>query len=408
MLMVGMISIYALAAVGLSMQFMMIINVFITLYVVGGNALISRFIGQGRKRRASSLLYALGLASIVLSIFISLPSYYGSEGMYTWMGSEPEVIQQGTLYFQILSLGFVFIFVDSLLYNALSAAGDTKSSLYIKLFSAGLNAFLNYVFIFGHFGFEAMGIEGAAYATVISYAFNVLAYTLLLRLPSSKLHLIAIVRYKDLKRVWKVGSSAALDRGVSSASFLIFIWIITAYGTAGLAGYQVGLRIEGIAFMPGFGLAIAAMALIGQNLGAGDKEKAYNMGIISGRIAYVFMGSVGVILIFFPEYLVSFFTQDRATIEIASKYLILVGLAQIPLAIVFVYSSALRGAGATKTTLKINVSSLWLLRVLPSYIAYEMGYGLIAVFIIMNIETLLKGILFYYIYQKRHWLETRI
>ena len=408
MLMVGMISIYALAAVGMSMQFMMIINVLMTLYVVGGNALISRFIGQGRKKRASSLLYALAVFAVLLSVFVSTGGYFGSEFIYAVMGSEPEVVEQGALYFKIISLGIVFIFIDSLLYNALSAAGDTKSSLYIKLFSAALNAFLNYVLIFGHFGFNAMGIEGAAYATVISYIFNVVAYLFLLKLPHAKLNLIPIIRIGDLKRVWNVGYSAALDRGISSLSFLVFVSIITAYGTAELAGYQVGLRIEGIAFMPGFGFAIAAMALVGQNIGAHNKEKAFNMGIISGRIAYVFMGSVGVILILFPEYLVGVFTQDIATIKVASYYLILVGLAQIPLAIMFVYSSALRGAGATKITLKINVLSLWFFRVVPSYIAYEMGFGIIVIFIIMNIETLLKGLIYWYIYQKRTWLDTKV
>jgi Na+-driven multidrug efflux pump len=170
----------------------------------------------------------------------------------------------------------------------------------------------------------------------------------------------------------------------------------------------VGLRIEGIAFMPGFGFAIAGMALVGQNIGAKNHDKAYNMGIISGRIAYVFMGSVGVLLILFPEFLVSFFTKDLATISVASKYLILVGLAQIPLAIMFVYSAALRGAGATKTTLKINVSSLWFLRVVPSYIAYEMGYGIIVIFIIMNVETLIKGLIYWYIYKQRNWLYTKV
>ncbi|MEA2073658.1 MAG: MATE family efflux transporter, partial [Campylobacterota bacterium] len=211
-----------------------------------------------------------------------------------------------------------------------------------------------------------------------------------------------------LLRVWNVGWSAAVDRGISSMSFLVFVSIITAYGTAELAGYQVGLRIEGIAFMPGFGFAIAGMALVGQNIGAKQFEKAYSMGVISGRIAYIFMGSVGVVLITLPEYLAGFFTKDTLTIAVASKYLILVGLAQIPLAIMFVYSSALRGAGATKTTLKINVLSLWFLRVVPSYIAYSMGYGIIAIFIIMNIETLLKGIIYWYIYQKRVWLYTKI
>ena len=408
MLMVGMISVSALAAVGMSMQFMMIINVLMTLYVVGGNALISRFIGQGRKRRASALLYSLGVFAIILSVFVTIGGYLGSEHIYSMMGASAEVVVQGSMYFKILSLGIVVIFIDNLLYNALSAAGDTKSSLYIKLFSSAINAFLNYVLIFGHFGFEAYGIEGAAYATVIAYLFNVIAYYLLLKKSNSKLNLIPIIRIKDMIRVWNVGWSAALDRGISSMSFLVFVSIITAYSTAGLAGYQVGLRIEGIAFMPGFGFSIAAMALVGQNIGAGNKERAYNMGIISGRMAYIFMGSVGIVLISIPEVLVSFFTQDSATIQVASQYLILVGLAQIPLAIMFVYSGALRGAGATKTTLKINVLSLWFFRVVPSYVAYNMGYGIMVIFIIMNIETLLKGLIYWYIYQKREWLNTKV
>jgi len=406
--MVGMVSVYALAAVGMSMQFMMVINVLMTLYVVGGNALISRFIGQGRKKRASSLLYSLGIFATFLALLVSVSVYLSAESIYAMMGAEPQVIEEGARYFKILALGFVVIFIDTLLYNALSAAGDTKSSLYIKLASAALNAFLNYVLIFGHFGFDAMGIEGAAIATVVAYIFNVIAYLLLLRVNSSKLNFIPIIRVQDLKRTWSVGWSAALERGISSLSFLVFVGIITAYGTAELAGYQVGLRIEGIAFMPGFGFAIAAMALVGQNLGANNKEKAYAMGIISGRIAYVFMGSVGLVLILFPEFLVGFFTKDEATIAVASYYLIFVGLAQIPLAINFVYSAALRGAGATKVTLKINVASLWLLRVIPSYIAYKMGYGIVAIFVIMNVETLIKGIIYYYIYQKKVWLDTKI
>lgn len=408
MLMVGVISTAALAAVGLSMQFMMVINVLMTLYVIGGNALISRFIGQRRKKRASSLLFTLVLFAVFLSFFVSIGGYYGSEWLYSIMGSEADVVEQGSIYFEILSLGLVLIFIDNLLYNALSAAGDTKSSLYIKLVSAFINAGLNYILIFGHFGFDAMGIAGAAYATIIAYLFNVIAYYILIKKLNAKLDFLPIIRVKDLIRTLKVGWSAALDRGISSLSFLLFVSIITAYGTAELAGYQVGLRIEGIAFMPGFGFAIAAMALVGQNIGAKELNKAYNLGVISGRIAYTFMGSVGIILIVFPEFLVTFFTQDKLTIAVASQYLILVGLAQIPLAIMFVYSAALRGAGATKITMYVNVGSLWFLRVVPSYIAFELGYEVIAIFIIMNVETLIKGIIFWYIYQKRNWLTTKI
>ncbi len=408
MVMVGMVSVSALAAVGMSMQFMMVVNVLMTLYVVGGNALISRFIGQGRKKRASALLYSLIILASILSIVVTFFGYFGSETMFSLMGASYDVVVQGSMYFKILSLGIVVIFLDTLLYNALSASGDTKSSLYIKLSSAGVNASLNYIFIFGHFGIEAMGIAGAGYATIIAYAFNVIAYIVLLKTKDSKLHIVPIIRTKDIKRVLKVGWSGALDRGISSLSFLVFVSIISAYGTTQLAGYQVGLRIEGIAFMPGFGFSIAAMALVGQNLGAKNPEQAFKMGVISGRIAYIFMGSIGAVLILFPEFLVSFFTKDEVTISIASSYLILVGLAQIPLAIMFVYAGALRGAGATKTTLKINLFSLWFFRVIPSFIAYKLGYSVVIIFIIMNIETLIKGIIYWYVYNKKNWLYIKI
>jgi len=408
MIMVGMISIHALAAVGISMQFMMILNVLTTLYVVGGNALISRYIGEKRKKRASALLFTLILFAVFLSVVVSITGYFSSEFIYESMGVQDEVVIQGTLYFKIITAGIIVIFIDTLLYNALSAAGDTSTSLYIKLVSAALNAFLNYILIFGHFGIEAMGIEGAAYATIIAYSFNVLAYFVILKKPYAKLNFIPLLRLKDLKRVLSIGWSAALDRLVSSLSFLLFIAVITAYGTAELAGYQVGLRVEGIAFMPGLGFSIAAMALVGQSLGEKNKEKAYTMGIISGRIAYIFMCSIGIFLILFSEFLSSFFTKDAETIRVASLYLTLVGLAQIPLAFTFVYASALRVAGATKTTLKINFLSLWFLRVIPSFIAYKMGFGIISIFIIMNIETLLKGMIYYHIYRQKRWLDIKI
>jgi len=136
---------------------------------------------------------------------------------------------------------FINVLMNNLLYNALSAAGDTKSSLFIKLASSG----------------------------IISYGFNVAIYLLLLLKHSeAKLRFIPIIRFNDIKRALKIGYHAAIDRGISTLSFLVFVAIITYYGTVELAGYQVGLRIEGLAFMPGFGFAIAAMALVGQALGA--------------------------------------------------------------------------------------------------------------------------------------------
>ena len=408
MIMVGMLNVYALAAVGMSMQFMMVINALMTLYVVGGNAVIARLIGERRRHRASALMYTLILFALLLSLPVAMAGYAFAGEFYLWMGAADEVAAFGGIYFSVISLGIAVIFLDTLFFNALSAAGDTTSSLYIKAASAAVNLLLNYLLIFGHGGFEPMGIAGAAYATLIAYGCNIVAYMVLLMRSRIRLGLIRRFCLRDLQRVLKVGGSAALERSISVASFIIFVAVITSYGTSALAGYQVGLRIEGIAFMPGFGFAIAAMALVGQNLGAKNPDLAYRSALLSAKSAAWFMGSIGLVMVIVPEPFVALFTDDGPTIEQASLYLRLVGISQVPLAMTFVLSGALRGAGATKTTLKINVASLWLLRVIPSYIAMKLGYGILAVYIIMTVETFVKGGIFWAVFQRREWQKIKV
>jgi len=408
MLMVGVLSVAALAAVGTSMQLLMIVNVVISLYVVGGSAVTARLIGGGRRRRAHALLFTLGALALLLSLPFAVGGYFYAGEFYRWIGTGEDVVRSGGVYFGILSLGFPLIFLDALFYNQLSAAGDTKSSLYIKLASAGVNALLDYLMIFGHWGVPAMGIAGAAYATVAAYALNILLYLLLLRRHGAKLHIVPRWNLPDLKRAVNIGRHTVAERSITVSSFMLFIWIIASYGTEALAGYQVGLRIEGLAFMPGFGFAVAAMAIAGQQLGAKRPEDAYDGGLCSMKVAAWFMGLLGVVMVVWPEPFVRLFTPDPATVEQASLYLRLVGISQVPLAVTFVLSSVLRGAGDTRTPLKINIAALWLLRVIPSYIAMKLGFGIVAVYIIMTAETFVKGYIFWKIFARRAWLETKI
>jgi len=370
--------------------------------------LIARYIGSGRRNRASSVMYVALLFAIGSAVIIGGAGWYFAADFFRWMGSGEEVIRLGVTYFQILCLGMVLIFLDALAYNALSAAGDTRSSLYIKIASSLLNAFLNYLFIFGHGGFEAMGVAGAAYATLCAYIFSLTVYGWLLLRPQSAIRLLPRGSVSELKKMLRIGIPAAFERLVGSGSFLLFVGMIASCGTHALAGYQIGLRVEALAFMPGFGFSIAAMALAGQYIGARNFEDAYESGILSAKIAMIFMGSVGVGLFVFPEFLVSWFTSDAATIEQASLYLRFVGIVQLPLALTFVLSGALRGAGATKKSMQISVLSLWIFRLIPSYIALKLGWGIIGIYSAMSIETVIKGGWFWRVYQKKEWLNHKV
>ena len=407
MLMVGTLGIAALAAVGLSMQFMMLIQTLMGIYVVGGSAVIARYIGSGRSKRAGSVAYVTAIMAFVLSFVIMTIGYYGSESFFRLMGSDAEVIKLGSIYFGTLSLGMLLIFMDTLAFTILSAAGDTKSSLYIKIFSATLHAGLNYLFIFGHGGFEPMGIVGAAYATLCAYGFSLFLYGWIFY-RTKKIRVVAIFHWSDVKRIVTIGFPAVAERLIGISAFLIFVWLIASYGTQALAGYQVGARIEAFAFMPGYGFSVAAMVLSGQYLGAKQKENAYAAGLLSMKIAAIFMGSVGVVLVVFPHYLAHFFTNDTKTIESAALYLRLVGATQIPLAVTFVLSGALRGAGATRLTLRISTTSMWCFRILPAWLVVHYGMSIIGVYLAMAIETFIKGIWFYKVYRQRKWLDEKI
>ena len=408
MLMVGALGVAALAAVGLSMQFMMVIQAIMTFYAVGGSALISRYIGSGRRHRAAAVVYAGSWVALAMSAAVGLIGWHWAGDFFRWMGSGPDVVTMGSDYFKILCAGMGLIFLDTLAFNALSAAGDTRSSLFIKIVSAFINAGLNYLLIFGHGGFDAMGIEGAAYATLCAYGFNVAAYGWLLLRKGGTLCVYPIFALTDAKKMFRIGSPAAVERIVGVASFLLFVMMIASYGTEALAGYQIGLRIEALAFMPGFGFSVAAMALAGQYMGARQYELAYLSGLLSAKIAVVFMGSMGVVLVVFPEYLAGWFTRDAATIDQASLYLRLVGISQIPLALTFVLSGVLRGSGATRVSMKISIVSLWLFRIIPSYAVMSLGWGIVWIYVAMTVETFIKGWWFWRVFRQKKWLETRV
>ncbi|MDH5465170.1 MAG: MATE family efflux transporter [Thiovulaceae bacterium] len=407
LVMVSSLGVDEVAAVGLGLQFMMVLGVVMTVFSVGGNATIARLKGSGRIQKANIALYNLTLLAIGLAVISTVVIVPFVPLLYTFMQASSEVTQLGDLYFGTLSLGLVLIFLDMLFFTYFSAMGNTTISLYIKIGSAVLNVTLNYMLIFGNWGAPALGVEGAAIATLIATGFNVLIYLSWI-LYSNYYGIVRSYSKKMMKEMWRIGYPAALERGIGSLSFMLFVAIIAGFSTEALAGYQIGLRIEGLAFMPGFGFAIASMTLVGQYLGAKDPTSAEKAALVTSYIAAGFMGFVGIFMVMMPEVAIHFFTKDPVTVREASIYLQLVGISQVPLAMMFVLSSALRGAGAVKMTLYISLISLWTLRIIPSYIASLLSNDILWVYIAMTVETFVKGWLFYYLFKKGSWKKIKL
>ena len=408
LIMVGTISAFAVASVGVGLQSLMLIFAVLTLFQVGTNALISRFKGAGKMTQASLALSTLWQFAFFVSIVVIPLWYFGSTALYSWYDTAQEVRILGTAYVQILTFMMPFIFMKLVFITALNATGDTKTPLYVKLVSIVLNVGLNYLLIFGNLGFPKLGVEGASIATVLVNMLELLVYvTLYVR---GKTPFKPMIRFsKNLfHRALRVGLPASIERTLTMGSFTFFTATIASYGTEVLAGYQIGLRIEGIAFMPGIGFTIAAMALMGQGLGAKKPEQSREDVLLVMKYAIGLMFFLSFFMIFTPEIIVSLFTNDAQTIKEASLYLKIVGISQIPLAISFVLSGALRGAGDSRRTLKISLTSLWLVRIIPAFLLSWYFEDIIWVYIAMITDTFVKAFFMWRAFNQGEWQKIRV
>ena len=408
LIMVGRISAFAVAAVGLGLQSLMFIFAILTLFHVGTSALLSRFVGAGQMKRASVGLSTLLRFALMVSVPAAVGWYFFSSHIYVWFGTAPEVVALGESYVQVLTLMMPFVFMKLVFVSALNSAGDTKTPMKVKIVSIILNVILNYLFIFGNFGFPELGVMGAAVGTVIVNALEFMVYMFLY--VKEKTPYIPMWEYSKslLSRALKVGVPASIERSLTFGSFMLFTVIIAHYGTEVLAGYQIGLRVEGLAFMPGIGFTIAAMALMGQGLGAKKPLQAREDVILVLKYTSGFMFFLSFFMIFMPEKIVWIFTDDAQTIEEASLYLRIVGFSQIPLAFNFVLSGALRGAGDSRRTLKINLISLWFVRILPAFLLSWYFGNIIFVYLAMISDTFVKAIWLWITFNKGEWQKIKV
>ena len=408
LIMVGRISAFAVAAVGLGLQSLMFIFAVLTLLHVGTSALLSRFVGAGRMKRASIGLSTLLRFALLLSLPVMVVWYFVASNIYVWFGTAPQVVALGEEYVQMLTWMMPFVFMKLVFVSALNSAGNTTMPMQVKIGSIILNVILNYLLIFGHYGFPELGVLGAAVGTVIVNILEFIVYVILY--IRGKTPYLPVWYYSKslLSRALKVGIPASFERSLTFGSFMLFTVIIAHYGTEILAGYQIGLRVEGLAFMPGIGFTIAAMALMGQGLGAKKPEQAKEDVLLVLKYTSGFMFILSFFMIFMPEKIVWLFTDDAQTIEEASLYLRIVGFSQIPLAFNFVLSGALRGAGDSRRTLKINLISLWFVRIIPAFLLSWYFKNVLFVYLAMISDTFVKAIWLWITFQKGEWQKIKV
>jgi putative MATE family efflux protein len=186
-----------------------------------------------------------------------------------------------------------------------------------------------------------------------------------------------------------------------------YVTTVAALGTKAYAAHQLALQGESIAFMPGFGFAIAATTLVGQGLGAQDPAQARKDGYLAQRLAMLFMCAMGVVFFVFAGPIIDLFIDDPEVVQLGIWPLRLVAFSQPALATMMVLSGGLRGAGDTRATMVITAAGLWAVR-LPLALLLTGTLGLLGAWIAMGVDLNLRGLGAWLRFRSGRWARIRV
>lgn len=419
MVMVGRLGAAALASVEITNR---LINLAIAIFAAistGATALVARHIGADEPGEANLIARQSFVLVAILGVLVGLGGVLWAEPLTEFMlifgeQSDPEVVVLGGKYLEIVAYSMPLSMILLVVNGILRGAGDTKTPMWVTGLVNILNIFGNYLLIFGKFGFPALGVAGAAWATAISRAVGgIIVLVILFRGHNPRLRLSIKDRYYPdwpvIRRVMRIGVPAAVEQFVLRAGQLLYGMIVAGMGTTVLAAHAIALTAESLSFMPGSGFGLAAMTLVGQNLGAEEPKRAEISVAEAGKTAMYSMGIMGIIFFLWAEPIIKLFTADPAVIPLASLALRIVAISQPALAWTMVISGGLRGAGDTKYVMYIMAAGIWGLRVpLAYFLGSTLGLGLAGAWYAMIVDLFIRTILFGFRFRHGGWKQLAV
>lgn len=363
---VGRLGPTAVAAVAMSGTILMVLFPMLMGLSTGTVALVARAVGAGRHDEAGAAAGQSLLLSILVGGLSALVGWFFSTRLFLLLGAEPSVMAEGGAYLRIALLGSFTVFTLFIGNAALQGAGDTVMPMFVMAVANVLNIVLDPLLIFGPGPFPALGVCGAAVATVLAQAVAAALSLFILSRGKSHLHIRAHHWRPDGPLAWRIlriglpGSGQMLSRSLMSA---VMMRIVAGCGTAAVAAYGTGLRFHMIILMPAFALGGAAATLVGQNLGAGKPERARRAAWIAAALDALFMLCAAVLMVAGAPGLIRIFNADPDVVELGAHYLRVVSPFYVFAAFGIVLGRALNGAGDSLGPMVITIGTLWGLQV---------------------------------------------
>ena len=414
-LMVSSMGSYAVAAVGLTAQpKFMGLSLFIAINVAV-SALVARRRGEKKQEEANKIFMAAMLFILVGIVVVSTLCVCFASPIMRFCGSAEDTHETAVTYFRIIMGGMAFNVISMGINAAQRGAGNTVVAMRTNVTSNVVNIIGNYLLINGNLGFPALGIRGAAIATVFG---TVIACIMSIKSLMKKDGFVSIPyimknkikpAFEPFVRIVKLGYSVFIEQILMRIGFMSTAMMAAKMGTDAMAAHQVGMNILGLTFSFGDGMQVAAVALIGRSLGEGSPEKAKLYGKTCRRIGLCISCALAVIYFFGGEMLYRLFFEEDVIVAYGVqiiRLIIVIVLFQISQVI---YMGCLRGGGDTTYTAIASTVSVTLIRTAGSYIfGFILGFGMAGIWMGILADQISRFIFASTRFQSGKWTRIRI
>ena len=405
----------AVASVGLTTQPKFVGLALFIATNVSVSALVARRKGEQNREGANRVFLTALTFILVAAVLISSMLVYFASPIIAFCGSEPETHEGAVAYFRIIMGRMIFNCVQMGINAAQRGCGNTKITMRTNLVSNTVNVIFNYLLIGGNFGFPALGIEGAALATVLGTVVACIMSILSVCKKDTFVSLIFIVREK-IKPTWeafgniaKVGYSVFIEQILMRIGFMATSLMAANQGTAAMAAHQVGMNIMGLSFSFGDGLQATAVALIGYSLGAKDPELAKKYGSICRTIGGCISMVLAVCYFLGGGLLYGLFFEEANIVAIGRKIMCIMAIIVVLQVSQVIYMGCLRGAGDTLFTAIVSTVSVTIMRTAGSYFfCYVMNWGIVGIWMGVVADQVSRLVLASARFKQGKWIQIKI
>jgi len=413
MFFVGKLGPAAIATVGLTEAVVTLV------YSVGiglstaATAMVARRIGEKDEAAASHAAVQSLIISLIVTLVISIAGIIYAPHILQFMGAAPEVIEQGTPFARIMLGGSVVIILLFLINGIFRGAGDAAMAMRSLWIASGLNIILCPILIYGIGSWPGFGLKGAAIATTISRGMGVVyqCYHLFNGKGVIQISLASFkADWKIIRGLLDIAWPATFQFIIASGSWIVLARLVAETGgTEASAGYQIAIRNLVFFILPAWGLSNAAATLVGQNLGAGQPERAEQSVLLTARYNIYFMILVTLIFVLLPGPIIRIFSSEEAVVHTGILALRIIGTGFVFYGVGMVMMQAFNGAGDTRTPTWIYFVGFWCFQIpLAYFLANYVGIGPTGAFIAIPVAETVIALACYLFFKRGKWKTVKV